>query len=520
LDKRTEIIYLGKVRHNLKNPINAILGYSEMLIEDCEDFELTNLIPDLEKINHSGKSILKIIENNFKDEELNTKNSSISNIAENTQISIRIPLNDIIGYSEMIIEDLDLDHVKSFEPDLKKIIKSSRALEKEIENIIQFKNVDPAKNINKNNLKLVEDVLASIKPISNKKNTKKVLGKVLAVDDNINNTDILKKRLEKTGHIVNTANDGEKALGLLIKDLDYDLILLDIVMPKMNGFDLLKVIKKDERLYQIPVIMISSMDDNDSIYRCIELGADDYVTKPFEKSILDARIISCIERKQLRDKEKLLLKELEVEKDKSDNLLLNILPQNIANRLKKGEKQISNYHDNITMIFIDIINFTPQAVKIGANQLVSILNKLFKSYDEIAIKSKVEKIKTIGDSYFAISKLGDDKITSAINIIEFAKQIMSDTENINKDITEMNIQIRIGIHSGPVTTGVIGKNKFAFDLWGASVNKASRLESTCPPGKIQISNETKELLGNKYNFKVRKGVFIKGIGRINTNILI
>ena len=241
MDKRTEKIYLGKARHNLKNPINAILGYSEMLIEDCEDLKIDHLIPDLEKIYNSGKDILKIIEDNFVDEKLNSKNSSISNIAKNTQISIRTPLNAIIGYSEMIIEDLESAHYKSFEPDLTKIIKSSNALEKEINNIINFNNlayeVDESAD---SELRLVKDVLASIDPVEKTRNTKRILGKILAVDDNSNNTDILKKRLEKSGHRVKTANDGKKALSILLEDSNYDLILLDIVMPKMNGYDLLK----------------------------------------------------------------------------------------------------------------------------------------------------------------------------------------------------------------------------------------------------------------------------------------
>ena len=128
MDSRTEKIYLGKARHNLKNPINAILGYSEMLIEDCEDLNLDSIIRDLEKIHESGKNILKIIENNFKDESLNQKDSTINSIAKTTQIHIRTPLNTIIGYSEIIIEDLNSELEKTFKPDLEKIILSSKSL--------------------------------------------------------------------------------------------------------------------------------------------------------------------------------------------------------------------------------------------------------------------------------------------------------------------------------------------------------------------------------------------------------
>ena len=123
----------------------------------------------------------------------------------------------------------------------------------------------------------------------------------------------------------------------------------------------LKFIKNDKRFHELPVIMISSMDDNDSIYRCIEAGADDYITKPFEKSILDARIASCMEKKKLRDKERKLMQELQEERDRSEHLLLNILPKEIAQRLKSGETDIADKHDDVSIIFCDIVNFTPQA---------------------------------------------------------------------------------------------------------------------------------------------------------------
>ena len=123
------------------------------------------------------------------------------------------------------------------------------------------------------------------------------------------------------------------------------------------------------------------------------------------------------------------------------------------------------------------------------------------------------------DSYFAINQLGKERILSAIDVIEFSKRVIQNTYNFNNEITKIDLQIRIGINSGSVTTGVIGKNKFAFDLWGSTINKASRLESTCPTGKIQISEETKILIGKRYNTKIRKNMLVKGIGKINTYLL-
>tara|TARA_Y100000768_G_scaffold234837_1_gene177546 strand:- start:6 stop:794 length:789 start_codon:yes stop_codon:yes gene_type:complete len=261
------------------------------------------------------------------------------------------------------------------------------------------------------------------------------------------------------------------------------------------------------------------MDDTDSIYRCIEAGADDYITKPFEKSILDARIESCMEKKKLRDKERLLMQELQEERDRSEHLLLNILPIDIAQRLKSGETDIADKHDNVSILFCDIVNFTPQAQKLNPNKLVKILNNIFKRFDDLSYKYSIEKIKTIGDSYFAVGGLNSDKTQSAINIIKLAKQFIKSIHNIDQNIPEMELKIRIGVHTGTIVAGVIGKNKFAYDLWGASVNMANRLETTCPPGNIQISEETKSLLGDNFSYQLQELTDIKGIGTLNTYLI-
>ena len=521
MDNRTEKAFLGKARHNLKNPVNAILGYSEMLIEDCEDEGLDHLIPDISKLNQAGSEILTSIEEIFNDKALSDPDKSISTIAEEMEMALRTPLNTIIGYSELLIEESESVDIDNFVSDINKISESGKMLEKELRSIIDFDSDDVKgirkQNLNQGNLSMVKDVLESINPIDADDKKPKELGNILVVDDNKNNTDLLDKRLSKKGHNVVTANNGKEALLRLTMDrLGVDVILLDIVMPEMNGYELLKFIKNDKRFFEIPVIMISSMDDTDSIYRCIEIGADDYITKPFEKSILDARISSCIEKKHLRDKEKKLMQDLAEEQKKSENLLLNILPKKIAERLKAGETDIATKHDNVTMLFADIVNFTPQSKRLKPNQLIVILNQIFSSFDDLSTKYNIEKIKTIGDSYFAVGGLNEEPSISANNIIKMAREMIQSVETINEATSEMNIEIRIGIHTGPVVTGVIGKHKFAYDLWGAAVNMASRMESTSESGKIHISEQVKSLAGDNFSYKERKKIEVKGVGVINS----
>ena len=212
--------------------------------------------------------------------------------------------------------------------------------------------------------------------------------------------------------------------------------------------------------------------------------------------------------------------ELQQERNKSEHLLLNILPADIAERLKSGETDIATKHENITILFSDLVNFTPQAQILSPNKVVHILNKIFKSFDDLAVNHNIEKIKTIGDSYFAVGGLQTDQIQAARNVIEFSKEMLETISRIDKNTTEMELKIRIGVHTGPVVAGVIGKNKFAYDLWGASVNMANRLETTCPPGNIQISEYTKNILGDVYNYNPKEKTNIKGIGQVNTYIIV
>ena len=525
LDSRTKRAFLSKARHNLKNPVNAILGYSEMLIEDCEDEGLASSVDDISKLNQAGREILSHIETCLSDNRLLDPNKTIMELGREIEIQIRTPLNTVVGLAELLQEsDSELNNkIEHFRDDLGKIITSAKMLSDEIENVIHFKTSDAeeirSNSLNTGHLSMIKDVIDSIEPINPDEIKDRSIGDILVVDDNPNNTELLKKRLKKQGHNVFVANNGREALVEIMTNADsLDLVLLDIVMPEMNGYEVLKFIKNDKRFYYLPVIMISSMDDPDSIYRCIDIGADDYIQKPFEQAILDARISNCIEKKQLRDKEKDLIIELEKEREKSDNLLFNILPKEIADRLKLGETNIANKHHDLTIIFADIVKFTPQAKDMNPEDIVSTLNNIFTEFDTLAQRFGLEKIKTIGDSYFAVSGLNGEKIKSAVDTVFFGIEILKSIKILNKSNDMMDLELRIGIHSGSAVSGVIGKKKFAFDIWGSTINFANRLETTSPEGKIHISEETKVLIEKENRFKIDplKKIDIKGIGEVQT----
>ncbi|RHX88620.1 adenylate/guanylate cyclase domain-containing protein [Leptospira stimsonii] len=226
------------------------------------------------------------------------------------------------------------------------------------------------------------------------------------------------------------------------------------------------------------------------------------------------------ELKDSLEKINVLNEGLEKERQKSESLLLNILPKAIAERLKSGEGVIADYIPNSTVLFADIVGFSKLSTQIPTpNQLVEILNQIFTCFDDIASKYQLEKIKTIGDCYMMAGGIPNPTTDHAEKIALAGIEMISGLKDLQKS-WKYEFNIRIGIHTGDVVAGVIGKNKFVYDLWGDSVNTASRMESHGQPGKINCSEATYEALKDLFEFEDRGIIEIKGKGPMRTFFLL
>jgi adenylate cyclase len=212
------------------------------------------------------------------------------------------------------------------------------------------------------------------------------------------------------------------------------------------------------------------------------------------------------------------LHELSLEQARSEKLLLNILPKSIANRLKDNDMRIADSHEEVTILFADIVGFTKMTSNMPPAELVDLLSQLFSRFDRLADKHGLEKIKTIGDGYMVIGGAPVGRDDHAKVIAQLALDMQQEMMEFNAQ-TGKNMQLRIGISSGPVVAGVIGTSKFAYDIWGDPVNMASRMEGTCLPDSIQLSEATYALLKNHFKFEHRGLVKIKGKGEVNTYLL-
>ncbi len=225
-------------------------------------------------------------------------------------------------------------------------------------------------------------------------------------------------------------------------------------------------------------------------------------------------IVSIVFYKQYKRKQKLNI-ELSIEKKKSDDLLLNILPEEVADELKQTGMSKARLYNHVTVLFTDFVNFTGISEQLSPTELVQEIHKNFTAFDSIIEKHGLEKIKTIGDAYLAVCGLPNEINNHAERVLNAALDIQSFMYR-----TEGKFQIRIGVHSGPVVAGIVGVKKYAYDIWGDTVNMANRMESNSEAGKINISGTTFELIGNQFECEYRGKVKAKNKGEVDMYFVI
>lgn len=386
--------------------------------------------------------------------------------------------------------------------------------------------------------------------------------RVLVVDDHPALVTLTRHKLIQKGYDVLTAQNGEDALELARTEYP-DLILSDVDMPIMNGFELCETIKKDSRLNKIPIILVTSMVTTEHIMKGIEAGANNYLTKPYDDETLYSKIDELLLNPpvQVSDDEtveveieghtyniqadyshlvNLLIstykntlaqnnqlsrmqsglnaanKELEITKKEHEELIHNIFPAKIAeNLLAYGTVTPERYQD-ATIMFTDFEGFTKVVPTLSPEELIESLSFYFDRFDNYASQHNLIKIKTIGDSYMAAGGIPDRNITHPIDAVLSALKIRDFVQTFGqKNQSETPyLPIRIGIHTGKVVVGVIGKSRFAYDIWGETVNTAARLEQSSAENAINISQTTYDRIKDFFECESRGKVGAKYMGDI------
>jgi adenylate cyclase len=518
------------VRQELSAPAIAIMGYAEMLMDDAAQSDRGHLSDDLQRILDASRNLHSLILSLLDPATIHPTEGSadLAEYRRTLRHDLRTPINAIKGYGEMLREDAADGGADTLVADLDKLLGQATLLLDRIDGLVTFSGTEapPSNGIGPTATetgapaRMVENLLKAVRPIAAKEADFAAVrpSRILVVDDNASNRDLLSRRLQRQGHTVLQAEDGTIALAMVDKGA-LDLVLLDLMMPGISGYDVLALLKSNPRFREIPVIMISALSELDSIVRCIEAGADDYLAKPFDPTLLRARVGSSLEKKHLRDREREMVEALRIEKERSEHLLLNILPKGIITRLNSGETVIADQLSNVTILFADLVSFTKLSARLSAGDLVRLLNGLFSEFDRLALDLGVEKIKTVGDAYMVAGGLPEPRADHADAVADMALAMIETVERMNCELPIV-LQMRIGIHSGDVVAGVIGTHKFVYDIWGDAVNIASRMESHSLPNRIQISAATHGHLHERFRLEPHGSVDIKGKGPMETYFLL
>jgi class 3 adenylate cyclase len=511
---RARSAWLANKKQELVVPVTAILELSDMLLKDGRERGHDAFVADLDQIQASGKHLLAMM-----CQVLDPANLAgvDGDLARRIRHDLRTPLTHILGLCEIWLEDADEQFLDGFVEDLRRMHTLGRQLLSGIDELLRLGEVASDPEIDLDRLApppMIEEVVISLTPRPGGNGGPSLTlparpgGALLVVEDNEVNRDVLRRRLTREGHDVTLARNGREALDLLAARA-FDLILLDIIMPELNGFQVLERLKGDERLRHIPVIAISAFGEMDGIVRCIEMGAEDYLTKPFDPVLLRARIGACLEKKRLRDREVLYLEQIKKEQQRTDELLHVILPTEIVTELKANDKVRPRRYEDVAVLFCDIVGFTYFCDRNRPEDVVPHLQELIEAWEEIALRHQVEKIKTVGDAFMAAAGLLKPADNPVLNCVRCGLEMVEACRRLS-----VQWDVRVGVHVGPVVAGVIGRRQYLFDLWGDTVNVAARMESHGVPGSVTLSGAAWERIAHCAAGEAR-GLFpVKGKGPV------
>lgn len=520
--KRASLAYL---RHELRTPVNAIIGYSEMLLEDAAAAGQQELAADLRKTHAAGKQILAVVDDILHPDKISQSRGDEDPHALGPQLrhALRTPLNAAIGYSEMLIESSQETNRQDLLPDLRRILDAARHVLGLVNDIVQLSGTDtesPGENPRLSAASIMtQDVLSKIQPLTSDQRHNPAIeeGCLLVVDDNETNRDLLARQLARGGYSIRTARTGREALEM-VRSQDFDLVLLDIIMPEIDGFEVLRQMKGDEVLRDIPIIMISALDEIDSVVRCIEMGAEDYLSKPFDPVLLKARVGANLEVRRMRDRERAFAEQLSAEQDFADRLLLSVFPSSVAKRIRAGENSIADFFPEATALCAELDGPVRSAARGGPADMLGRLGDLLTVFDHSARQLGLETFEVMGHTCIIAGGVPTPRDDHAEAVAEMALRMVDETLRFTESVGEP-LHIRIGVHSGPVIAGVLGTERLAYGLWGDAIDTARRLHSHCAPGSILVSPATYLRLRNRYQLENRGVVELVGKGQMLSYML-
>ena len=358
--------------------------------------------------------------------------------------------------------------------------------------------------------------------------------KVLIVDDQEPNVLLLERMLSGAGYVSLASTRDPRAVCELHRKNRYDLILLDLQMPVMDGFEVMEGLKEIERDGYLPVLVVTAQPDHK--LRALRAGAKDFVSKPFDLAEVLTRVHNMLEvrlyakaleetvqeleanREVIRGKNvelKKLFDEVVAERKVSERLALGVPPNSIAERLQARPDVTEDRFADVTVLIADVVGLTTLSPALSPDRLALMLEEIFTLFDGLSNERGLKKIKTLGNSYMAAAGVPLPSTDHAERAAHVSLDMIEVLDRFNER-TASTLQVRIGINTGKVVAGVIGRRLFLYDVWGDAVNAASRMESHGVAGRVQVSESTRRLLGEPFLVEERGTLEVEGAGELKT----
>ncbi|MFT5112412.1 MAG: adenylate cyclase [Parasphingorhabdus sp.] len=477
---RDQKFQLAAIREALQAPAHAIQDYAELLIGAADEHHLEDVVADLQRVaaaaNNLSEQVDGLLDNNTADKILNSEDWKTSE--RTLRHDLRTPLNAVKGYTEMLLEDAEEFEIEFMNDDLTRLLNEADQLLGKIDTIVRFSqtenNLIDAHHSEVEKVGFMADLSVALDNNQSKVQSVEP-GHILVVDDIESNRDLISRQLSRDGHQITCAEHGLQALEIL-DTLDIDLVLLDLMMPVLNGFETLKRMKASESLRNVPVIVISALDESDTVVKCIEAGADDYLLKPFNPVLLKARIRSGLENKHWFDEER--QQKQFIRQAFSRFMSKTVVDQLVADpsKLSLGGERL-----NISSLFTDLTNFTTLIETTDPGKSIPLLNQYLDGLCKIVMQHEGTIDKIIGDAVHAIfgAPLNNDDhprqaAQCAIAIDHYAREFRQ-----RVDASEVNFGLtRIGVHSGEALVGNFGgETFFDYTAYGDVINTSARMES-------------------------------------------
>ncbi|HWS63967.1 MAG TPA: response regulator [Steroidobacteraceae bacterium] len=503
---------MNHLRHELHTPLNHIIGYSELLLESATEGSIAALEPGLRELHEFAQQLLLLVDQvlgrSRKHDEIDLHR--LSTQASGPISSIIAAAHDLKGKAEQMGTD-------GAGQDLDRIAGAARALHAMIADGVKAPLALPIAE--PDTMRLPVTLVPAAET-----------GNILVVDDNAANREMLSRRLARVGHRVQVVANGPAALALL-RQQPIDLVLLDVLMPEMSGYEVLQRLTADDGLREIPVVMISALDEMDSVVRCIELGAEDYLPKPFDPVLLRARIGACLEKKRLRDREALHLRELAEWNQKLEQrvqeqvALLDRLgrlkrffsPQ-LAELIVAGGAgdPLATHRRDLTVCFLDLRDFTSFAESVEPEEVMSVLREYHAEMGRLVMEHEGTLERFTGDGMMVF-------FNDPVPVPNAAERTVRMALAMRRRVGEMSISWRrmgyelelgIGIAQGYATIGAIGyEGRWDYGAIGTVTNLAARLCGEAKGGQILVSKRLLAATADLFEVESVGELALKGLHR-------